>query len=71
MLVLTRKEGESLVFRLGDEQVRVLISRITRGSVRVGVEAPASVRVLRAELPEATAKPGVTAPPAEAAASDK
>lgn len=47
MLVLTRKRGESLV--IGDDVV-VKVLRITESSVRLAVSAPATKKILRAEL---------------------
>ncbi len=47
MLILTRKSGE--VIRIGDDIVlRVL--EVRGGQVRLGVEAPASVRIYREEV---------------------
>jgi len=47
MLILTRKSGE--VIRIGDDVVlRVL--EVRGGQVRLGVEAPASVRIYREEV---------------------
>ena len=54
MLVLTRKAGETI--RIGEDIVVKVISS-GRGKVKVGIEAPASVRVLRAELAEAFERP--------------
>ena len=49
MLVLSRKSGESL--RIGsDVLVRVLVT--SRGQVRLGIEAPPDMLVLREELYE-------------------
>jgi carbon storage regulator len=47
MLVLTRREGESL--RIGPD-VRVTIVTLAGGQVRIGVEAPDSVFVHREEV---------------------
>ncbi|MEK6236382.1 MAG: carbon storage regulator [Planctomycetales bacterium] len=47
MLVLTRKEGERI--NIGQDVVVKVIS-ISGNKVRVGVEAPGDVRILRAEL---------------------
>ena len=47
MLVLTRKRSEMI--QIGDDVV-VKVIRTGRNSVKIGVEAPAHVRVLRAEL---------------------
>lgn len=47
MLVLTRKPGEKLA--IGDG-ITVTLVELRGGRVRLGIEAPAHVRVLRAEL---------------------
>ena len=48
MLVLTRKYQEQI--RIGDN-ITISILRIKGNTVRVGIEAPREVRVLRGELP--------------------
>lgn len=47
MLILTRKEGESL--RLGDD-VRITVVSVKGGHVRIGVSAPREVAVHREEI---------------------
>lgn len=47
MLVLTRKQAEMI--RIGDSIVIKVIST-GRGKVKIGIEAPNDVRVMRAEL---------------------
>jgi carbon storage regulator len=47
MLVLTRKVGEK--FRIGDD-IYVTVVRIADGSIRLGIDAPPDVSILRAEL---------------------
>jgi len=47
MLVLTRKVHQQI--RIGD-QITITIVRVKGQSVRVGIEAPRAVRVLRGEL---------------------
>lgn len=47
MLILTRKEGESL--RLGDD-ITVKVVSIDGGSVRIGVSAPRDIPVHREEV---------------------
>lgn len=47
MLILTRKESERIY--LGDDIVLTVV-RVGSDKVRIGVEAPSSVRVLRLEL---------------------
>ena len=47
MLVLTRKTTESIL--IGDG-ITIKVIRTAKGSVKLGIEAPADVRVLRGEL---------------------
>lgn len=47
MLVLTRRAGESIVIGNG---IKITVVNIGPGRVKIGVEAPASVRVDRAEI---------------------
>lgn len=49
MLVLSRKVGERI--RIGNE-VTVTVVRITGGGVRLGIEAPAELSIIREELHE-------------------
>lgn len=50
MLVITRKKGESLM--IGDD-IEITISKIEDGSVKIGINAPKDVTILRKELYEA------------------
>lgn len=55
MLVLGRKRKEEVLIGdltdgVGQMTVRIRILRIRRGEVRIGIEAPAWMKVLRAEL---------------------
>lgn len=47
MLVLSRRKEE--VIRIGDD-IRIMIVRIGPNSVRVGIEAPRNLNVVREEL---------------------
>ena len=47
MLVLTRKSNQSI--RIGDD-IEVSVLAITGDKVRIGIEAPRSVPVLRSEV---------------------
>jgi len=49
MLVLSRRIGEHLV--IGDD-IRVTVVAINRDTVRIGIEAPPSIRVDRQEIHE-------------------
>ncbi len=52
MLVLTRKPAETI--RIGDDVV-IKVIKTGKGTVKVGIEAPDNVRVLRGELLETLA----------------
>ncbi len=47
MLVLTRKSGQELVI---NDQIRIRVLSTRAGSVRLGIEAPQEVSVLRGEI---------------------
>lgn len=47
MLVITRKGGEGL--RIG-EDVRVTVVETSRDRVKIGIEAPNNIRIIREEL---------------------
>lgn len=47
MLVLTRKVGEQI--RIGDN-VTITVVRIDEWKVRIGIDAPQEVKIVRAEL---------------------
>jgi len=54
MIVLTRKLREGFV--VGDD-VRIVVSDINGNQVRLGIEAPREINVLRKELHERIRKP--------------
>ncbi|MBU0597114.1 carbon storage regulator [Patescibacteria group bacterium] len=47
MLTLTRKIGESI--RIGDNVV-IVVKKIGRNHVQIGIEAPRDIKILREEL---------------------
>ncbi len=49
MLIITRKKGESLM--IGDD-IEIVISKIEDGSVKLGINAPKAVQILRKEIYE-------------------
>lgn len=49
MFVITRKQGEGLI--IGND-IRISVVEAGRDKVRIGVEAPKSVRIIRSELYE-------------------
>jgi carbon storage regulator len=52
MLILSRKPGDAIVI---DGGIRIVVVQCDRGGVRLGIEAPADVSILRAELLEQVA----------------
>nr|WP_218910416.1 carbon storage regulator CsrA [Nocardioides thalensis] len=60
-MVLSRRVGESIVIGDGAEQVTVTVLEVRGDVVRVGIDAPRSVRVHRAELLEQLADANATA----------
>jgi carbon storage regulator CsrA len=50
MLILTRKIGQQLVIRLGNETIVVRVADVIRGRVSLGIIAPRSVAVRREEV---------------------
>ena len=57
MLVLSRRENEVVVIGTGRDRVTITVVRCAPGKVRIGIEAPREVAVVRSEL--------LTAPPAK------
>ncbi|BCX79335.1 carbon storage regulator CsrA [Campylobacter sp. 19-13652] len=47
MLVLSRKENESIIIN-GD--IKIIISSISKNGVKLGIEAPKNMTILRSEL---------------------
>ena len=68
MLVLSRKMSERILI---GQDVRVVVVAIEGGRVRLGIEAPPSISILRGELgdrhpdPPESVQPGVDRTPAE------
>lgn len=50
MLVVTRKIGESIIIRAGKETITVSVEALHGGNVRIGLDAPSHVQILRNEL---------------------
>jgi carbon storage regulator len=48
MLVLSRKQGEAI--HVGNH-ITITVLGVRGGTVKLGIEAPANVRILRGELP--------------------
>lgn len=50
MLVVTRKVGEAIIIRAGSDTITISVESIHRGNVRIGLDAPSHVQILRNEL---------------------
>ena len=53
MLILGRRAGESIVIAGG---IRIVVLATDRGGVRLGIEAPSDVTILRGEIATAIAE---------------
>jgi carbon storage regulator len=62
MLILSRKLEESIM--IGDDVI-IKIVAVREGQVKLGIEAPRGIRILRTELYEETAKSNVQAASAQ------
>lgn len=60
MLVLSRRESQRI--QLGDSII-VTVVRVSGDRVRLGIEAPSEIRVLRGELEPAAVAPELTPAP--------
>lgn len=50
MLVLRRRRGEKIIIGCGEDAVTITVCKASRGVVRLGIEAPIRVLILRHEL---------------------
>jgi carbon storage regulator len=64
MLVLSRKESEKIM--LGDSIVLTIV-RVSGDRVRLGIEAPSDMLILRKELEDSAIKPGTNSTPVKVA----
>lgn len=58
MLILSRKLGESVL--LGDD-VSITVLEVSKGVVKLGIDAPKEIRILRGELSEAVKEANIKA----------
>jgi carbon storage regulator len=47
MLILSRREGDSIII---DGGVRIVVLGVNGNDVRIGIDAPSDVRILRGEI---------------------
>lgn len=50
MLVVTRKVGEAIIIRAGSDTITISAESIHGSNVRIGLDAPSHVQILRKEL---------------------
>ena len=58
MLVLTRRAGQRIVI---DDNIVVSVVSLKNGQVRLGIDAPPSVHIVREELQHTPPKPSIPA----------
>jgi len=58
VLILSRKLGESVL--LGDD-VSITVLEVSKGVVKLGIDAPKEIRILRGELSEAVKEANIKA----------
>jgi carbon storage regulator CsrA len=63
MLVLTRKEGTSLTFQVGQIEFTVSVQSVSGNRTQLAIDAPGEVRVRRSELPPLAVIPQESMPP--------
>lgn len=66
MLVLTRKEGEKILFP--EQDITITVLEVQHGKIRIGIEAPRDIKVYRKELLQRMQEfdgPGSLEPPVE------
>lgn len=50
MLTITRKQGETIVIEIGGEKVEVTVSSFRDRCVRITIDAPQNISIMRKEL---------------------
>jgi carbon storage regulator len=50
MLVITRKADESIIIEAGDEKIEIVVIETGKDKVKLGVNAPKQVKIMRNEL---------------------
>lgn len=57
MLVLSRKVGESIIIGSGEDQVTIILTRISGNRATFGITAPRSMKIIRSEIERYDTKP--------------
>ena len=54
MLVIDRKDGESVIIEHGDDKIEVKLYKDERGKYKIGFDAPAEYIIYRKEMKKPT-----------------
>ena len=52
MLILSRKVGESIIIKVGSNNIKITILESNNGTFKLGFEAPNDIKIYRSELYE-------------------
>ncbi|MDR0946531.1 MAG: carbon storage regulator [Ruminococcus sp.] len=52
MLVIARKFGEGIIVRFGEEEAVVTVAQTPQGKIKLVIDAPRSIRIIRTEVAE-------------------
>lgn len=52
MLILSRKIGESIIIKVGSNNIKITILESNNGTLKLGFEAPNDIKIYRSELYE-------------------
>jgi carbon storage regulator len=50
MLIISRKKGEGVLIKGKDGDIRIVVTELERGRIRLGIEAPKGYQIFREEL---------------------
>jgi carbon storage regulator len=52
VLILSRKIGESIIIKVGSDNIKITILESNNGTLKLGFEAPNDIKIYRSELYE-------------------
>jgi carbon storage regulator len=52
VLILSRKVGESIIIKVGSNNIKITILESNNGTLKLGFEAPKEIKIYRSELYE-------------------
>lgn len=63
MLILRRRQGESLIIYSGDNQIEIVVTEIEKNSIKIGIGASDDIKIFRSEIADKYAPDGVISLP--------